>query len=127
MQKLLPSVQYEYFCMKRIAKLPEYKEYFPQNKKTICAMENLYNQFIYTIHRCYMDVYVYKTIPLNEINMQYKPYIEDIHKTIYLPYINTRNPTKITRKIVKAYVNEMEPMAQLFMFSYLRRELDNYV
>jgi hypothetical protein len=127
LQKMIPSVQYEYFCMKRIAKLSEYKEYFPQNKKTVCAMENLYRDFVYTIHKCYMDVYVYKTIHLNDINMQYQPYIEDLHKTIYLPSIKTRNPTKITRKIVKQYVDKMDPASQLFMFSYLRRELDNYV
>jgi hypothetical protein len=38
----------------------------------------------------------------------------------------TRKPIKITREIVKNYIDEMEPMAQLFLFSYLRRELDTY-
>jgi hypothetical protein len=183
LRKLIPYIQYEYFCMKRIGKTLEYTENFPQSKKTVYAMEKLYTKFITTLHVCYMNVYVFKTVAIETVNMQYRPYVEDIHKTIYLPSINvrsyglkihtdqhdarcmerldinvrsyglkihtdqhdarcmerdvprhhathldskTRKPIKITREIVKNYIDEMEPMAQLFLFSYLRRELDTY-
>ncbi len=46
LRELSPSFQYDYFCIKRIGKLTEYMEYFPQTKKMIIAMENIYTDFI---------------------------------------------------------------------------------
>ena len=62
LRELSPSFQYDYFCIKRIGKLTEYMEYFPQTKKMIISMENIYTDFIKTFHACYMDVYIFKKV-----------------------------------------------------------------
>jgi len=126
LRELSPVVQYEYFCMKRIGQLKEYMEYFPQIKKSIITMEKVYADFVKTLHACYMDVYVFKKVSLNNIDYQFRPYVENLHKTIYLPAIRTRNPVKINKAIVQAYIDKMEPREQLFVFSYLKRERDLY-
>lgn len=126
LRQLYPGVQYEYFCMKRIGKLKEYIEYFPQNKKIITEMENIYADFVKTLHECYMDVYVFKKVSLNNIHAQFRPYVENLHKHKYLPYIRTRTPVKITKSVIKSYLDNMEPREQLYVFSYLRRERDTY-
>jgi hypothetical protein len=73
-----------------------------------------------------MNVYVYKTELWNNINAQFRPYVENLHKTVYLPAIRTRNPVKITKAVVQAYIDKMEPREQLFVFSHIKRERDAY-
>jgi hypothetical protein len=124
LREMSPGFQYEYLCIKRIGKLTEYMDYYPQQKKTIMQMENIYTEFVKTLHKCYMDVYVFKKELLNNLSQQYRPYLENLHKNVYLPSIRTRNPVKITKAIVREYIDKMEPREQLFLFSYLRRERD---
>ena len=125
LREIAPVIQYEYFCMKRIGKEAEYIMKFHQHKKTVITLENMYNDFIKTLHLCYMDVYVFKKECLNNISHQFKPYVEHLHKNVYLPSIRTRHPVKITKQLVKSYIDNMEPREQLFVFSYLRRERDD--
>jgi hypothetical protein len=120
-----PGVQYEYFCMKRIGQVSQYMEHLPHYKKMVMTMEHIYAEFVKTLHRCYMDVYVFKRECLNNVSHQYKPYLENLHKNIYLPSLRTRRPVKITKQVVQSYIDKMEPREQLFLFSYLRRERDN--
>jgi hypothetical protein len=126
LREMSPGFQYEYLCIKRIGKLTEYMDYYPQQKKTIMQMENIYTEFVKTLHKCYMDVYVFKKELLNNLSQQYRPYLENLHKNVYLPSILTRNPVKITKAIVREYIDKMEPREQLFLFSYLRRERDSH-
>ena len=72
-----------------------------------------------------MDVFVFKTEYLENVSHQYKPYVENLHKNIYLRNLHTRHPIKITKKCVSSYIENMEPREQLFLLSYLRRERDN--
>jgi hypothetical protein len=125
LREIAPVIQYEYFCMKRIGKVAEYMMHFHEHKKIVMSLENMYNDFIKTLHTCYMDVYVVKKEFLNNISPQFKPYIEHLHKNVYLPSIRTRRPVKITKQLVRSYIDNMEPREQLFVFSYLRRERDD--
>jgi len=125
LREIAPGIQYEYFCMKRIGQLTEYMEHLPLYKKMVMTMEHIYAEFVKTLHQCYMDVYVFKKECLNNVSQQYRPYIENLHKYIYLPSIRTRRPVKITKQVVQDYIDKMEPREQLFLFSYLRRERDN--
>jgi hypothetical protein len=122
LREIFPGFQYEYFCMKHIGKIAEYLEYFPHYRKKVLAMENIYDDYVKTLHACYMNVYVFKTEDILTISDYYRLFIEELHKTIYLPSINTRKPVKITKSIVKSYISRMEPREQLYIFSYLRRE-----
>jgi len=84
LREMSPGFQYEYFCIKRIGKLTEYMNYYPQTKKMIMQMENIYTEFVKNLHKCYMDVYVFKKELLNNINPQFRHYVEKLHKNIYL-------------------------------------------
>jgi len=125
LRSLVPDFQYEYLCMKRAQKIDEYLQFFPQYKKNVMAMNRLYDDFVNTLHRCYMDVYVFKTECFDNVSHQYKPHVENLHKKIYLRNLHTRHPVKITKKCVSSYIEHMEPREQLYMLSYLRRERDN--
>jgi hypothetical protein len=125
LREIPPGLQYEYFCMKRIGQVAEYIEHLPNYKKMVMTMEHIYADFVKTLHQCYMDVYVFKRELLNNISQQYKPYLENLHKNIYLPSMRTRRPVKITKQVVQDYIDKMEPREQLFLFSYLRRERDD--
>lgn len=122
LRKISPNIQYEYFSMKRAEKLDEYMEHFPQNKKMVMSMNRQYDNFVKTLHSCYMSVYVFKTEMINDISPQFRPYIENLHKHVYLPNLHTRHPIKITKQWVCSYLDKMEPRELLFMFSYLLRE-----
>lgn len=123
--EISPWIMYEYLCMKRIGQIAEYVQYVPFHKKTVAILDSIYDDFIKTLHTCYMDVYVFKKECLENVNQQYRPHIEYLHKHFYLPNIRTRKPIKITKSCVKSYFDNMEPREQLYILTYLRRERDN--
>ena len=48
LRNLVPDFQYEYLCFKRAQKIDEYLHFFPQYKKNVIAMDNLYDNFVET-------------------------------------------------------------------------------
>jgi len=121
MVKIPPWLHYNYLCTKRINKLDVFIEYYTKYKSAILFLDRFFDKMINTLHECYMAVFVKKIISINKVSYQFRPYIEELHKLWYLPFINTAKPQKITKHIVKKYIESKDPQYQLYMFSYYRR------
>ena len=124
-----PLLHYQYLCAKYVNNVDVFLQYYsllpnrhPKYKHAIAFLEKQYSDFIVVLHKCYMNVYIHKIYELSEITMQYRPYVEVLHKEWYLPYKGTNMPIKITKNIVRKYISSMEPRELLYIFSYLRRE-----
>ena len=103
-----PEVEYKYLCLKWTGHDQHYLNYFPKDKRAFHEFHEQYKTFIENIHLAYLNKYVYK----KEVPYQYLPYINQIHKDIYLSKKRKREP--ITHKIVRDYVWSMEPERLLF-------------
>jgi hypothetical protein len=121
MVKIPPWLHYNYLCVKRINKVDEFMDYYTQYKSSILFLDRFFDKMIIILHECYMAVFVKKIMAINKVSYQFRPYVEELHKLWYLPFINTAKPQKITKNIVKKYIESKDPQYQLYMFSYYRR------
>ena len=120
-RKTIPNLHYQYLCLRRIDKVGDFLKYFPKYKKNIRFFEKYYDDFVKTLHQAYLDVYVHKKIRCGDVNSQFIVHIEYLHRDVYLKSIGTTRLTKITRDVVKKYVDNMEPRQLLYIFNQGRR------
>lgn len=116
------TVEYQYFCIRRIGKIKEFLLQFPRYKKDFFNIQNEYEIFISNVHHEYCNYYIYKTS--EHVDAKYFTHIYKIHHTIYLPSIKTTTK-KIYKKTVREYFDKMEPRELLFIMSYDKRNLSN--
>ena len=121
-QKESPLLLYQYLCLRRIDKVREFLHYYPTFKKTVMEFHHRFDVFVKTIHRAYLDVYVFKTVERTDVNLPFTPHIEKIHKEKYLKYIGSKGKQcKITLDVIREYVQSMEPREVLYCLEHLRR------
>jgi len=118
------SIQYQYFCMRRIGKIKEYIKLFPKHKRAFYDIQDDYEYFISTIYELYCNCYIYKTMNINDIKYDFFTHIYKLHHEIYLSSHSKRNnnkKNKIFRKTVLKYFDAMEPRELLFIISMDKR------
>ena len=122
-RKQSTELQYQYLCLQHIDKTPEFLIYFPHFKSAFFNFYKQYKQFVENIHFSYMSQYVYKTKEM--ISPKYLPYIQKIHKEIYLPSLRTRQKTVISSQVVRDFMNQLSPDEILYALNYERRNFAN--
>jgi hypothetical protein len=116
------TIQYQYFCMRRICKIKEYIKLFPKHKKAFYDIQDDYEYFVSTIYELYCNCYIYKTIDQNDIEPEYFTHLYKLHHDIYLASLSKdTKPHKIYRKTVLRYFDTMEPRELLFLLSMDKR------
>jgi len=116
------SIQYQYFCMRRIGKIKEYIKMFPKHKKAFFDIQDDYEYFVSTIYELYCNCYIYKTISIHDIEPIYFTHIYKIHHSIYIASLSSEKQQKIYRKTVLNYFDNMDPRELLFIMSSDKRE-----
>tara|TARA_B110000285_G_scaffold82713_1_gene95208 strand:- start:17339 stop:18442 length:1104 start_codon:yes stop_codon:yes gene_type:complete len=110
--KINPYYAYEYFCLRRIDKLWEYNRIYRKTKIFRDKIHYEYEKLISVLHQHYMNKYVLKKGDL--IPIQYRYHVNLLHTKIYIPSLQKGNKEKITRRIVKDYLNRLNPSELLF-------------
>jgi hypothetical protein len=123
------NLHYQYLCISRIHKTDDFIRYFPLYKKQCSQFNDIMTTFVNNLHKAYLQVYVYKTVNLEDISAKYNRHVVKLHKTYYLPFLGssirprvTKGP-KVTKDVVKKYLNDLEPGELLYLFYYERRLL----
>lgn len=116
------TIQYQYFCMRRIGKIKEYIKLFPKYKKAFFDIQDDYEYFVSTIHELYCNCYIYKTISIHDIEPKYFTHIYKIHHSIYIASHSSEKPQKIYRKTVLKYFDNIDPRELLFIMSSDKRD-----
>lgn len=119
--RIIPNLQYQYLCLRRICNIVDYLVHFPQYKKPFYKIRDNYEEFISNTYRSYMNYYVHQNTKC--VDDRYYTHIVKIHKTIYLPLLKSKETTFINRKIVAQYFDKMEPRELLYL---LNRDLVKY-
>ncbi len=114
-----PNLQYQYLCLKKIGKVKEFLEYFPQYKDLFYKFYIEYKNFLTNIHQSYLTYYIQKN--KERVSKKYFYHIYKIHHNIYLPSL------KIGKKIMNKgeifnYFEDYDPIQQLYYLNYIIEE-----
>jgi hypothetical protein len=121
MTRIDSAIHYKYFCIRHLGKLKEYIKMFPHHKKTFFLIEEEYENMIKKVHNLYCDVYIYKTVYPDTLDIKDYTHIYKLHHNIYLPSINTKLLRKVYKKTVRKYFDSMEPRELLYIMSEDKR------
>jgi len=115
-----PNLQYQYLSLYRIKKIKDYLQYFPMYKDIFFRFKHQYLTFIKNIHDCYCSFYIRKEVDMetSEISKKYYIHIWRLHHQIYIPSLRTGEKKVITKKVVKEYLDAMEPRLQFYYLNY---------
>ena len=113
-----PNMQYQFLCLNMIEKTEDFLKYFPVCKKEFRKMKIEYLDFIYNIHRSYMLKYIEGS--RIHISPKYLVHVDRIHHSIYIPSLSNKKQ-KISKDIVKKYVENIEPSELFFYLNYDNR------
>lgn len=120
-RKINPIILYQYICLHRIDKVADFAKYFHPFKKQMEKYKYAFYDLVKSLHQAYLDVYVLKTITMRNVNHSIAPHVQYLHKSVYLRYIGTRLSVKVTRDVVRSYVESMEPREILYLMTHHRR------
>jgi hypothetical protein len=107
------NIHYQYLCLRRINKVMEFLNHFPQYKSIFFGYKEQYETFINNIHESYISYYVKKSGKF--ISKKYFSIIYAIHHSIFLPSVKSSLQNGITDKIIikhsviKEYINQLDP------------------
>ena len=109
------NLLYQYLCLKRIHKIQIFLQYFPQYQSLFHIYKQKYDDLIVKIHQYYVSYYVHKTGEL--IPKKYFPTVYNLHHLIFLPSIATSEKIIIRKKIVREYLQELDPILLLSLLN----------
>ena len=111
-----PNIQYQYLCLRRIGKVAAFLQYFPQYNSEFTKYKTQYDTFIINVHQSYLSYYVRKEGVV--ISPKYFPTIYEIHHSIFIPSMTKKEKVIIRRKVVKEYIDGLDPAKILFLLNY---------
>jgi hypothetical protein len=107
--KIKPSLQYQYLCFRRINKVYNYLGFFPKQRNDFYLIEQQYEQYIDKVHQYYMEHFVKKTIQWQDIPIKFRDTIYKIHHSIRLDGLSKQMRIVITKNIVRDWLNKKDP------------------
>ena len=115
-----PKLQYHYLVLRQKGEVKKYLKYFPENAKFCLNFRNIVHNFTLALYENYRKCYVKKEAPLNTFPVQFRTHIYNLHNK----YINEYATQKgyIGMKIVREYVNKMNPAHLMYALNYNSRE-----
>lgn len=119
--KMNTMLLYQYLCLKRIDKVADFVKYFQPYRKQMEGFRHTFDDFVKSLHQAYMDVHVLKIIEPTDLNHSIAPHVDSLHKTVYLRYIGTSRAAKISRNVVREYIEAIEPREILYLMAHHRR------
>ena len=109
------NLLYQYLCLKRIQKIQIFLQYFPQYQSLFTLYKQKYDDLIYKLHQYYISYYVQKTGTL--IPKKYFPTVYTLHHSIFLPSISTSEKIIIRKKVVREYLQDLDPVQLLYLIN----------
>jgi len=109
------NLLYQYLSLKRIQKIQIFLQYFPQYQSLFNLYKQKYDDLINKIHNYYVSYYVQKNGTL--IPKKYFPTVYILHHSIFLPSIASSEKVIIRKKVVREYLQELDPITLLHLIN----------
>lgn len=120
-----PNLQYQYICLRRINKVKDFLQYFPNYKKVFWKFFSQYKEFMKNVHQSYYSYYIKKSI--SKVNNKYMPHIYRIHHNVFLPSLNTDNTKIINISEIYNYFDNIDIGELLYALNYDNRKITKNV
>lgn len=111
-----PNILFQYLCLKRIGKVDEFLQHFPQYKPTFYDFNSLFEAVVLKMHQSYVDHFIQKK--QEKIHKKYYYHIQQLHRNIYIPSLQEENKVIIKKPVVRKYLEELEPGHILHILQY---------
>tara|TARA_Y100000996_G_C22491637_1_gene630459 strand:- start:594 stop:1280 length:687 start_codon:yes stop_codon:yes gene_type:complete len=92
--------------------LKDYLIYFPEDKDLFTLYKNYIDNLINNLYINYVNLKIRKNITIKDIEYSFRPLINELHK------IYQTKDTKITKAIVKTYINKMDGKRLIFIIQH---------
>lgn len=119
-RKIDPGLFYQYLCLVRTSNLQSYLQYYPKFKTLFYQFRQTCDEFVELLHTHYLARYVWRNC--DQISPKYSPYIDDIHRMLYLPAVKNGNKMRITQSVVREYLFSKAPNDILYAVQYEKRD-----
>lgn len=105
-----PNLQYQYLCLLRIQKIPEFLKYFPIYREHFDRFNTQFEQFVNTIQTTYYMWYVKKQKDV-EFSKHIMYFVRRIHYEVFVPSLSGgMQRTIVTKAVVKDWlINTFNP------------------
>ena len=110
-----PNLQYEYLCLKKIDKVEEFVNTFPNFKKCFFRFHKQYEEYVTQLHQSYFSYYVKKSN--QNISKKYFQMIYKLHHEVYLPSLAGEKKI-MKRSEVKKWLIDMPPSEVIYYLNY---------
>lgn len=95
-----------YFCLIRSRKTVDYLKWFPHYLDVFSICRIRYGRLVTRVHSAYMKKYIKKEYCTNK----YDWFLRQIHNTIYIPSVQSRDKKIVTKDVVKEYLYTLSPL-----------------
>jgi hypothetical protein len=110
-----PNLHYQYLCLRRIDKVLDFLQYFPQYKKIFSKFSQQFDSFVTNVYESYKSYYIKKEG--KTISKKYFPLIYKLHHEVYIPSLHKK---KIIMRRPEVYKQLLEfPPNMLFHYLYM--------
>lgn len=116
-----PRLGLYYLCLHRQDLVNDYLRFYPQFRKIFRKFQAFFHDYIEELHSAYLVKYVWKNALQGEINNKYNPYVDDIHRELYIPSLRT-SKIKVTKGIVYKYMMNKPPGELIYILCSCRRK-----
>jgi len=120
LNKCSPRLGLYYLCLHKKNLVKDYLCYFPQFRRTFRKFQELFQDYIEELHAAYLVKYVWKNSTSGRMNEKYFPYVNDIHRELYIPSLRTSR-IRVTKSLVYQYMMKKPPGELLYILCECRR------
>ena len=116
--KIKPTLQYQYACLRRVNKVYEYLGFFPRQRRAFHLIQEQYDNYVNKVHHYYVEHFVKKRIAWTDIPVKFRDSVYRIHHTIRLPGLICNKRIVITKNVVKEWLGKMNPTDVVNIFNH---------
>ena len=120
LNKSAPLLGLYYLCLHKQNLVKEYLHFSPQFRKTFRKFQGLFQDYIEELHAAYLVKYVWKNSIDKRMNEKYLPYVNDIHRELYIPSLRSSR-IRVTKSMVYQYMMKKPPGELLYILCKCRR------
>jgi hypothetical protein len=105
-----PNLFFQYLMLRKSGEVAKFIGHFPQYTKLFQDFQTRFNEYVSKLYHLYVDVFITKVKDPKSIeDKKAFFFVNRLHYTVYVPSLKT-NKTKITPKIVEAFLDNKEYM-----------------
>jgi hypothetical protein len=115
-----PNLQYQYLELKRIGRISEFLQFFPQYYSDFLFFYNEYCQFLSKLHKWYVSIYIKKEGIRSP--KKYFPLIYKLHHEVFIPSMVSNAKIVMRKNVVGEYLSSQVSSSTLIYYFNMDEE-----